>query len=97
MFKKFIIFSIAFSLIFSGCASKTATSKKIDDLRGLYKYNNEYYVIGDKYSFSINETADIDEIRRFFASEFAKDVKRILQLFVYMKKNKKLQDLMLLQ
>lgn len=75
MFKKFIIFAIAFSLIFSGCASKTATSKKIDDLRGLYKYNNEYYVIGDKYSFSIKETADIDEIRRFFASEFAKDVK----------------------
>ena len=55
MFKKFIIFAIAFSLIFSGCASKTATSKKIDDLRGLYKYNNEYYVIGDKYSFSIKE------------------------------------------
>ncbi|WP_148787247.1 hypothetical protein [Campylobacter concisus] len=75
MFKKFMIFAIAFSLIFSGCASKTAASKKIDDLRGLYKYNNEYYVIGDKYSFSIKETADIDEIRRFFASEFAKDVK----------------------
>ena len=52
MVKKILIFAIAFSLIFSGCASKTAASKKIDDLRGLYKYNNEYYVIGDNIALA---------------------------------------------
>lgn len=54
---------------------KSAGVKKIDEIQGLYAYNDGYYVVGDKYSFRLNETAKIDEAKRFYASEFANDIK----------------------
>lgn len=75
MYKKIVAFSAIFALLFSGCADKSAGVKKIDEIQGLYAYNDGYYVVGDKYSFRLNETAKIDEAKRFYASEFANDIK----------------------
>jgi len=75
MYKKIVAFSAIFALLFSGCAEKSAGVKKIDEIQGLYAYNDGYYVVGDKYSFRLNETAKIDEAKRFYASEFANDIK----------------------
>lgn len=75
MYKKIVAFSAIFALLFSGCADKSASVKKIDEIQGLYAYNDGYYVVGDKYSFRLNETAKIDDAKRFYASEFANNIK----------------------
>ena len=75
MYKKIVAFSAIFALLFSGCADKSASVKKIDEIQGLYAYNDGYYVVGDKYTFRLNETAKIDDAKRFYASEFANNIK----------------------
>ena len=75
MYKKIVAFSAIFALLFSGCADKSASVKKIDEIQGLYAYNDGYYVVGDKYSFRLNETAKIEDAKRFYASEFANNIK----------------------
>ena len=75
MYKKIVAFSAIFALLFSGCVDKSASVKKIDEIQGLYAYNDGYYVVGDKYTFRLNETAKIDDAKRFYASEFANNIK----------------------
>ncbi|QKF91705.1 hypothetical protein [Campylobacter sp. CCUG 57310] len=68
-----IIFLVACTMVFSGCAQKSG-AKKIDDIQGLYKYKDGYYVVGDKYSFKINETSKVDDAKRFYSSEFGSKI-----------------------
>ena len=75
MYKKIVAFSAIFALLFSGCADKSAGVKKIDEIQGLYAYNDGYYVVGNKYTFRLNETAKIDDAKRFYTSEFANNIK----------------------
>ena len=38
MYKKIVAFSAIFALLFSGCADKSASVKKIDEIQRLYAY-----------------------------------------------------------
>jgi len=57
----------------SGCSYKETVSKT-DKLQGIYMHNGGYYILGDKFSYKLNETSKIDEIKDFYQSDFSKSI-----------------------
>ena len=56
-----------------GCSYKETVSKT-DKLQGIYMHNGGYYILGDKFSYKLNETSRIDEIKEFYQSDFSKNI-----------------------
>ena len=72
MLRKSLFFSLIAFMI-SGCSYKETVSKT-DKLQGIYMHNGGYYILGDKFSYKLNETSKIDEIKDFYQSDFSKSI-----------------------
>ncbi|WP_149715637.1 hypothetical protein [Campylobacter concisus] len=68
-----ILFFILIAFMISGCSYKETVSKT-DKLQGIYMHNGGYYILGDKFSYKLNETSKIDEIKEFYQSDFSKNI-----------------------
>lgn len=72
MFRK-ILFFVFIVFVVSGCSYKE-TVKKADEIQGIFMHNGGYYVFGKKFSYKLNETSRIDEIKEFYKSDFSKKI-----------------------
>jgi len=68
-----ILFFILIAFMIGGCSYKETVSKT-DKLQGIYMHNGGYYILGDKFSYKLNETSRIDEIKEFYQSDFSKNI-----------------------
>ena len=68
-----ILFFIFIAFVISGCSYKE-TVKKADEIQGIFMHNGGYYVFGKKFSYKLNETSRIDEIKEFYKSDFSKKI-----------------------
>lgn len=68
-----ILFFILITFMISGCSYKETVSKT-DKLQGIYMHNGGYYILGDEFSYKLNETSRIDEIKEFYQSDFSKNI-----------------------
>ena len=68
-----ILFFILIAFMIGGCSYKETVSKT-DKLQGIYMHNGGYYILGDEFSYKLNETSKIDEIKEFYQSDFSKNI-----------------------